>query len=143
MAKFQRTRIAAYALILEDEKILLCRISKELPRWQGSWTLPGGGIDFGEDPKSAVMREVFEETGLQVKVDEVAFVDSIVDYSGEDDFHGIRIVYYVSVVGGTLKFEQSGSTDRCEWLSVQELRDTPLVDLAQTAFDFLKRLEKL
>jgi 8-oxo-dGTP diphosphatase len=143
MTKFKRTRIAAYALILDNKKILLCRISRALPRWQGSWTLPGGGIDFGEHPQSAVIREVFEETGLQVKVDEIAFVDSIVDYSGEDDFHGIRIAYYVSVVGGTLEFEQSGSTDRCEWLSIQELRDKPLVDLAQTAFDFLKRLEKL
>ncbi len=143
MTKLQRTRIAVYALILENEKILLCRISKELPKWQSSWTLPGGGIDFGEDPKTAVIREVFEETGLQVKVDEVAFVDSIVDYSGEDDFHGMRIAYYVSVIGGALEFEQSGSTDRCEWHSVQELADKPMVDLAQTAVDFLKRFEKL
>ncbi len=137
MSKLQRTRISAYALIVESEKFLLCRISKELPRWQGSWTLPGGGLDFGEDPKSAVEREVYEETGLRVNVGKVAFVDSIVDYSAENDFHGIRIAYYASVVGGLLKFEESGTTDCCEWHPFSELKNIPLVDLAQLASEYL------
>jgi len=32
------------------------------------WVLPGGGIDFGETPENAVVREVFEETGLKVEI---------------------------------------------------------------------------
>lgn len=137
MSKSQRTRIAAYALIIKDEKILLCRLSKELPNWEGSWTLPGGGIDFGEDPKNAVVREVFEETGLEVELGQLAFVDSIVDYTGESDFHGIRIAYFASVVGGELKFEETGSTDRCEWHSIDRVPSLPLVDLVHTAIEFL------
>lgn len=39
----QRTRVAAYGLITDGEHILLCRISQELPRIAGLWTLPGGG----------------------------------------------------------------------------------------------------
>ncbi len=46
--KEKYTRVSAYGLVTHDSKILLCRISKQLPRWQGQWTLPGGGIDFGE-----------------------------------------------------------------------------------------------
>lgn len=138
MSKSQRTRIAAYALIIEDERILLCRISKELPRWQGCWTLPGGGIDFGEDPKNTVLREVLEETGLKIKLGQLAFVDSIADYAGEVDFHGIRIAYFASVVGGELKFEETGSTDRCEWHPINQLTNLPLVDLTQTAIEFLR-----
>jgi ADP-ribose pyrophosphatase YjhB (NUDIX family) len=35
---------------------------------QGAWTIPGGFVDFDEDPREAVVREVLEETGYQVKV---------------------------------------------------------------------------
>ena len=40
------------------------------------WTLPGGGLDHGEDPRDAVVREVHEETGLDVQVGETARVYS-------------------------------------------------------------------
>ena len=45
----------------------------------GHWTLPGGGIDFGEDPEDAVVREFIEETGLTVKVRKLAGIDSLCD----------------------------------------------------------------
>jgi 8-oxo-dGTP diphosphatase len=46
----QRLRVSAYALLVQDQKILLCRISEQVPMAAGRWTLPGGGIDFGEHP---------------------------------------------------------------------------------------------
>ena len=50
----RRTRVAAYAVILRDGDILLSRLAPYLvPHEQ--WTLPGGGIDFGEDPRDAVV----------------------------------------------------------------------------------------
>lgn len=128
--KAQRTRISAYALILAARRILLCRISAELPRWEGAWTLPGGGIEFGEEPEAAMIREVEEETGLIVRATGLAGIDSIHDTTGPDDFHGIRIIYNVEVVGGALRHEAVGPTDRCEW---HELDAPPsaLVDLTE------------
>ena len=82
------------------------------------------------------MRELREETGLTGRIDEIAGVDSI---SGtwtppdgiEERFHSIRIVYRVTVTGGELTNEVSGSTDLCAWLTHDEARALPLVDLAE------------
>ena len=71
----RRSRVSAYGLILDGDRILLCRLSKELPRWEGSWTLPGGGLEFGESPEAAMIREVEEETGLQVVARSIAGIE--------------------------------------------------------------------
>jgi len=128
--KQELTRIAAYGLVTYKDKMLLCRISKELPRWQGQWTLPGGGIDFGERPEDAVVREIEEETGLNVNVGRVATVDSIYDKSGDRYFHGIRILYHATYTGGALRHELTGTTDYCKWCSQEEIDSLPMVDIA-------------
>ncbi len=137
--KQQYTRISAYALITQDEKILLCRISNELSRWAGQWTLPGGGIEFGEDPEGAVVREVEEETGLVVSVRSITHVDSITDDSGEHDFHGIRLIYEVDIIGGELRDEVSGTTDRVMWMDRDEMEKNSLVDLAEVGVKLVYR----
>jgi 8-oxo-dGTP diphosphatase len=129
--KPQRTRVAAYALIHGSNRILLCRISKELPKWEGCWTLPGGGLNFGESPEDAVVREVEEETGLHVRLGSIAKIDSIYDTSDPEDFHGIRIIYYADIVNGELRHETSGTTDYCDWHELHPTPDIKLVDLAE------------
>lgn len=58
-----------------ESEILLSRLAPYLFP-EEIWTLPGGGIDFGEHPRDAVVREVYEETGLNVTVGDLAWVDS-------------------------------------------------------------------
>ena len=57
-------------------RLLLCRLSDitERPGW---WTLPGGGIDFGEHPEAGALRELHEETGLIGRIVELLAVDSL------------------------------------------------------------------
>jgi ADP-ribose pyrophosphatase YjhB (NUDIX family) len=129
-AKPRQTRVAAYALVRASNRILLCRLSTWLPRWKGYWTLPGGGLKFGESPEDAMVREVAEETGLVVEARSLARIDSILDTSGDTDFHGIRIIYHADVVGGELRHEAAGSTDRCDW---HEFHPTPAVNLVDLA----------
>lgn len=126
------TRVAAYGLLEQDNKILLCRLSERVGINAGSWTLPGGGLDFGEDPKDAVVREFMEETGLVVSVAELVTIDSMSDHlPGWSPMHSIRIIYRVNYISGELRPEQEESTDLCAWHTQRETQDLPLVSLAR------------
>lgn len=132
-------RLAAYAVIVSDERILLCRLSPAVPRWQGHWTLPGGGVEFGEHPEAAMIREVAEETGLAVTADGIIGIDSILDCGGPDDRHGVRILFRARVTGGTLRSETDGTTDSCAWHRLDELAALSIVPLVTVALGLTQR----
>lgn len=121
--------------MISERRILLCRISRQLPTHAGQWTLPGGGLDFGEEPANAMVREVREETGLSVRPTAVVDVNSVTMNLNERVFHGIRIVYQTELLGGSLANEVDGTTDLCAWWSLDEARRLPMVDLAQTGLE--------
>ncbi|MEZ5097747.1 MAG: NUDIX domain-containing protein [Nocardioides sp.] len=93
----RRQRVAAYAVILRDDRILLSQVAPHISP-EGAWTLPGGGVDHGENPRDALLREIVEETGLDAMVGETARVYSAhlpgVWREGKQvDAHALRIVY--------------------------------------------------
>lgn len=67
-----------------------------------------------------MVREVHEETGMRVTAGSVAAVDSLLDESEALDFHGIRILYRTRLIGGELRFESNGTTDKCAWFTHDE-----------------------
>jgi 8-oxo-dGTP diphosphatase len=128
-------RVAAYNLCLDtDDRLLLVRLS-ERTEAPGSWTLPGGGVEFGEHPEAAALRELHEETGLLGQTAELLAVDSVhraARKGGDDfDYHGIRIIYRTTVVGGVLAHEADGSTDKAAWCTREALATMPLVSTSE------------
>lgn len=131
----QVTRMAAYAVILDDQdRILLCQLSEQTDS-PGSWTLPGGGIEFGEHPHDAVRREVHEETGYEIVVEECLGVDSFVFQGAERSTHSVRLVFAARVCGGVQVNEESGSTVQCRWVTMADLQTLPLVRLVRLAIE--------
>ena len=131
------TRVGSYGLVLQPGKILLCRISPRISEWAGWWTLPGGGIDFGEDPEGAMVREVREETGLIVRATGVAGLDSLVVPGDDSEVHSLRVIYFTELLGGELASEVNGSTDLCAWHDVETVRSLPIVGLVETSLGLL------
>ncbi|MFT4289479.1 NUDIX hydrolase [Nocardioides sp.] len=135
-------RVAAYAVILRDDQILLSRLADTLTT-SPLWTLPGGGLDHGEDPRAAVVREVYEETGLEVTIGETAWVLSAHRANtwrrGRNvDAHALRIVYdgWVAVdAPEPHTIEVGGSTAEAAWLPLADVLDgtVPTLPLVREA----------
>jgi ADP-ribose pyrophosphatase YjhB (NUDIX family) len=123
----RRTRVAAYALCVRDDAILLVRLAVETGAG-GLWAMPGGGVDWGEAPRDAVVRELREETGLAGEVEALLDVTS-----HADRVHSIRIYYRVRITGGTLRDETGGTTDHAEWVPLARVRELPIAGTVEEA----------
>ena len=121
-----RQRLAAYALVLRGDDVLLTRNSVRGPH-PGSWTLPGGGVDHGESPAVAVVREVAEETGLAATVGELLGVH-------DEHFTGTAPTVWRrtstastwssqprSVPGSRPSTSTTGTTDAAAWIAVADV----------------------
>lgn len=135
--KQQHLRVAAYGVITRRDEILLCRLSQQVMTWAGMWTLPGGGLDFGEHPEEGMVREVMEETGLDVRPVEVIGVDAITGEREDVSWQSLRILYAAEVLSGTLRHEAQGTTDMCQWHPIDRLDDIGVVDLVNTGIAML------
>ena len=132
-----RTRLGAYAVALDrGGRILLCRLSPDEVE-AGAWTLPGGGVEFGEHPDEAVLRELGEESGLVGRIDGILGIFSKVYVrsraAGGADLHFLGFLYRVTPTGGELRDEVDGSTDTCAWIDPGELAGLRIVGVARHA----------
>jgi len=141
---FAHQRLGAYALVLRGEDVLLARIS-ERGFHTGSWSLPGGGVDHGEPPRAAVLRELREECGVVGEVGELVAVHDD-HFSGAapsgrfEDFHAVSLAFEVTLEDGAepVLAEEGGTTDAVAWLPVADVESgavpvLPLVTEALTA----------
>lgn len=131
-------RVGAYGVLLRENRtrMLMTRIAQK-DYGAGTWTLPGGGLDHGEDPIDAVVREFHEETSLAIIPRSILLITSA-HFLGRnragvlEDFHGLSIVYDVEGQPGTdldslTVLEVDSSTDHVEWLDVAAIYN-PLTD---------------
>ena len=130
----QRTRLASYAVAVADGRILVCRIAPTYPG-EGRWTLPGGGIDWGEHPDDALVREVYEETGLTLDSYELAGVDSatLSEEAGRPAMHAVRFIYRCVTSGEPSVVEENGSVDAVAWVPLVKLSEIPTVSVIERA----------
>lgn len=142
----RRQRVAAYAVMLRERdgqvEVLLSRLAPRVSRTE-LWTLPGGGLDHGEDPRAALIREIHEETGLDATVGETAHVYSAhLPRASRDgqlvDAHAIRIVYdgWVAPDAPAPRvMEVDGSTVEAAWkpLTAVLAGDVPVVAMVMEA----------
>lgn len=110
-----------------DGRVLLVRRAK--PPLEGRWSIPGGTVELGETLEQALVREMAEETGLDVEPLEVLTVFDRIEREGtEVAFHHVIVDYLCRCVAG----EARAASDALEvaWATVDELGRYDLTEKA-------------
>jgi len=131
------TRLAAYAVAVDERRRLLLTWYNG-PRPHPQWTLPGGGVEYEESFEAAVVREVKEETGYDVDVGSALAISTSTSPHGPRPprpYKSVRVVFTATVIGGSLgTVEVGGTTDRAEWVSLDQVSATaPRADIVDVA----------
>jgi len=119
--------LAADGVVVVDGSILLIR--RAFPPFKGGWALPGGSVDVGETVEEAVVREVCEETGLEVEVKELIGVYS--DPARDSRGHTVAVAFLCGVLGGKIRAGDDAA----------DARFFTLDELPELAFDHKKIVE--
>ena len=79
-ASLPKKKVAVKVILKSDKgNILLVK-----PDYKDTWQMPGGGVEEFEDPKMAAVREIEEETGVKIGIENLRLVDSI--FKAKDDY---------------------------------------------------------
>ena len=117
----QTPRLAVRAIILRDDRLLLVNA------WKGRthlWTCPGGGVEVHQSLPEALAREVREETGLVVAVEEPCLVNEFHDPRGT--FHQVDIYFRCTIVSGDPHgdwTDPEGIVSHRRWATRADLRE--------------------
>ena len=124
--------VAVGAVVRRDDDILLIRRGSAPER--GLWSLPGGKVQWGEDLREALVREVLEETGLEVVVTGYLGWAERIDLDADEPFHFVIHDFLVDVLDPTRHPVAATDALEAEWVPIHALAERPLV---QGLLDFL------
>jgi len=118
-------RIRVAVALEEEGKVLLIRHQKGSKTY---WLVPGGGVEYGESVRQAAVREMQEETGLDVQVDELAMVAE--SLAPDHSRHVLHLVFKGRQTGGQLRLGREDNLPEDDQ-RLAELRWVPLAEISQ------------
>lgn len=117
MEKYQK--IVVSGLLINQNKALLIKRSLDEQFLPNYYELPGGKVDFAEDPELALKREFQEETGLEIEIIRLFATQSYL--MENNNRHTVEIFYQVKLIGNEQKITLSPDHSDYQWLTSEEI----------------------
>ena len=112
-------KLATICYIKKDKKILMLhRTKKENDMHEGKWVGVGGKLEKGESPEDCAIREVFEETGLQVEELKLRGLLTFPDFNKSEDWYGY--LYVIEKFSGEIIDSPEGEL---KWIEENKIFD--------------------
>lgn len=126
------------AVIFNDEgKILLTKRGPEAKNERGTWEIPGGALEFGETFEQGLKREILEELGIEIEVQELL---QLCDHIILDEHqHWVAPTYICKIISGTPQNLEPGKCDEIGWFSLAEAQELPLSIVTQQDIELLAK----
>ncbi len=115
----QKIQVVVVGAVRHNGKYLLTkRYEPRTPLTHNTWQLPGGGLEYNETVKEALLREIREETGLDVEITSPAIVcDNIVN---KWKWHGVTITYVCKSKSDDLQIKLDDEATEFTWATYEE-----------------------
>lgn len=133
--QYHNSRPCAGALVVRDGRVLL--VKRAVEPFKDCWDIPGGFLEAGEHPREGMLREVREETGLDVSVLGLlgVYIDRY-DNNGDEIFT-LNHYYVVEPVGGELR--AADDVDAFAWFALDALPDAIAFEHARVVLRDLRK----
>jgi mutator protein MutT len=123
----KRPLVGVGAVIIENGRILLVKRGNEPNK--GKWSVPGGLVRIGESLIEALKREIREEVGVEIEVDDVACVSEEIFRNGEVKFHYVIIDFFARIVDGNVR--PGSDAEEIRWVPINEVDKIEVVDFVE------------
>ena len=125
----KKPRLGSAVLVVKDGKFLLAKRNKK--NYFGKWVIPGGGVNYGETILQAGLREIKEETNLDVEIERLLCFKEIINLPG--DYHSI--VFFHSAKPTSFDIKISDDVSEAKFFTIEEIKK---LDIAESVEQVLR-----
>ena len=123
----QKPRVTSAVLVVHEGKFLLAERNKE--NYKGYWIIPGGGVDFGETIRDAAIREIKEETNLDVEIVKLIGYKEVINVPG--NYHSVVFFHLAKPVNMDIKAKEDISSAR--FFDLEEIKKLKIAESVEWA----------
>lgn len=139
-----RLRVRVCGICIQDHKVLMLS-HRGIGSTDTFWCPPGGGVQFGETTHQALIREFKEETGVEIEISRLLFVNEFM----QPPLHALELFFEVKIIGGKIQMgidpEMLSSQQIIQdlrWMSIEDIKKLPITEV-HTLFQRCQTLDDI
>lgn len=120
-------------IVNDDGKVFLAKRGKKARNEQGTWKIPGGAVEFGEQLEEALRREIKEEHDIDIEIIKLLNVSNHI--ISEEKQHWVAPIFLCKITQGTPKIMEPDKCEEIGWFNLEEIQELPLAPSTKENFE--------